>query len=580
MFVVPGSIAKLASDPSRCFLYELDTSSPSSIVVIDTGTKREFTRVILPGVATDMDISPDGRWLVAAMEVTNQIVVVDKDLWVVAQATDVAASPFTVEVSNAGLAYYAERESAAGVRRVDLQVGSASEVALKFQTPYWVDIELGPEGQFIYRGHTNTSGGQLEKYDVTVTPPVRVGRTIWHDAYAANYPARHVYLGASGKHLYYASYSIDVDNPAFVRGLLAENVLVEDKAGTFAVGSSKIFDAALVRTIGSLPKPSYLLANSAALTSNDGELWYNVPNREIHSTYYANVLDFLEGKALGVRNLGPEPVANYTITKLVADPVRPRLYGLDATRELIVAIDTATKTAIGAIIAGTFPNDIAVDASGSYLYVGHGETLAVAQIDLASWKFARYIPTPRLSYEVEVLGNSRLAVIDMRQWTTPTLLDVATGNVLHSVGLISAGALAATSDGDTVFVGETNSSSEQIIRYSVGSGSFVEVTRSLETSAGTRRVVVTPDGTGVYYAGMFLDGTNLTVAKYAQPDEIVSITPNGLLAASASNVYRVSDGMLRGALPVSGAVQAASPNSTTLYVLSGPAISAVDLTTY
>ena len=44
------------------------------------------------------------------------------------------------------------------------------------------------------------------------------------------------------------------------------------------------------------------------------------------------------------------------------------------------------------------------------------------------------------------------------------------------------------------------------------------------------------------HAGQCLNGADLTQIRYAQPDRILSIAPNGVLAASSSKVYRVSDG--------------------------------------
>jgi hypothetical protein len=65
--------------------------------------------------------------------------------------------------------------------------------------------------------------------------------------------------------------------------------------------------------------------------------------------------------------------------------------------------------------------------------------------------------------------------------------------------------------------------------------------------------------------------------RYMQTHPFLTITPNGLLALSASSVYRVSDGALRGTLTTQGAVQAASADSTKLYVATGTSIAVNDL---
>ncbi len=53
-----------------------------------------------------------------------------------------------------------------------------------------------------------------------------------------------------------------------------------------------------------------------------------------------------------------------------------------------------------------------------------------------------------------------------------------------------------------------------------------------------------------------------------------------LVATSTTKVYRVSDGLLLGTLPVAGAVQAVSPDGQTLYVSTPGAIATVDLSAY
>ena len=63
-------------------------------------------------------------------------------------------------------------------------------------------------------------------------------------------------------------------------------------------------------------------------------------------------------------------------------------------------------------------------------------------------------------------------------------------------------------------------------------------------------------------------------------ERLRAITPDGRLATSAARVYRVSDGALLGTLPVSGTVQAVSPDGATLYVAGAGTITKVDLGVY
>jgi hypothetical protein len=74
-----------------------------------------------------------------------------------------------------------------------------------------------------------------------------------------------------------------------------------------------------------------------------------------------------------------------------------------------------------------------------------------------------------------------------------------------------------------------------------------------------------------------LDGTNLTVQRYAQTDRILSVAPNGALAVSSAKVYRVSNGTVLATLPSACPVQAVSPDSGTLYCSGSSGITTFSL---
>ena len=65
--------------------------------------------------------------------------------------------------------------------------------------------------------------------------------------------------------------------------------------------------------------------------------------------------------------------------------------------------------------------------------------------------------------------------------------------------------------------------------------------------------------------------------RYAQPDRILSIAPNGALAASSSHIYRVSDGAALAAVPGPCPVQVFSTDSATLYCTDAGFLTSVDL---
>lgn len=578
-FVITGQVAKLLADPGRCLVYGLRTGTPSQVVVFDTATKAELTRIELPQQATDFDLSPNGAHLVVAHDAVHQLSVVDLGLLSISSTIPVQSDPYQIAVSDAGLVYYAELDQWTDLRRVDPAAGIASDTLLSPWGAYAGDVALSPDGVFLYVGESGISGGSLTKYRVWDGGFVKTDVSTWDDGYGFPYPARHVYLSPGGQHVYYAGYQLDAGRLALVNGAVGERVLAEDRAGTFAVGERTVFDATLVRPVTTLP----CQVAAAALASEDTELWSYCPATARMA--YVNTADVVGDAVLGQREAPAGPLSSYTLVALVSDPVRSRLYGLDSAQGLVVAVDAASLQPTVAIKVGSTPTDLAVAPDGTALYVGHLGTLAIARIDLGRLAFDRFIPTPRAPYDVEVLAGSRLAAIDEDQWTTVTILDAPTGAVTASRSGFYEGALAATGDGTGLFVGEAFLSGSNIERFDVSAGTFVPVTGSTYNGGygfpyPARSVVALADGSAAYYAGFLLDGGDLGILRYAQADAIRAVTPDGTLATSSTKVYRVADGSQLGALPTSGSVQAVRSDGKVLYVVGGPGIAAVDLTVF
>jgi len=98
-----------------------------------------------------------------------------------------------------------------------------------------------------------------------------------------------------------------------------------------------------------------------------------------------------------------------------------------------------------------------------------------------------------------------------------------------------------------------------------------------QAGASARTLLATPDGTSVFYAGQCLNGTDLTQIRYPQPDRILSVAPNSLLAASSSRVYRVSDGTPLATVPGPCPVQTFSRDSGTLYCADAGFLTSLDV---
>jgi DNA-binding beta-propeller fold protein YncE len=556
-------------------MFGLNAATSSEVVVFDTAMKKEVTRVALGGAAVDLDLSPNGQHLVVGFNGLKQVAVVDTSTFALT-SVPTSAGVWAVAVDNAGNIYYWDHQQDL-LHRMDLAAGSSSDVKLVTPDTYQPPaLQLSADGGLLYFGGQGTTASDIYSLNVSGGGALQVGAGTWQGVGSGFVlPPRYLYLGPSGKNVYYDGYQIDAPQLTFVRGPTGI-VLAEDAAASVAVSTAGVLDARLLTRLATFAAP----VAAGALTASDHELW--TFDKNAGAITCANMTDVVGGKTLGVRESAPGLLVNHGFAKLVADPKRPRLYGLDTLKQVVVEIDPATGTALRQVLVGSGPTDLEIDPTGTFLYAGHTGTQGLAQIDADSLTFKRFIPTRYVDFDVAPLGVDRIAVIDAWEWTTPSLIDIATGTVLASnfEGRYE-GALAATSDGKTLFVADNPGASPAIVRYDVSAGKLQQVSKSSSTlpalSVSVRTLLATPDGTSVFYAGQCLNGTDLTQIRYAQPDRILSIAPNSLLAASSSRVYRVSDGTPLATVPGPCPVQAFSRDSGTLYCTDAGFLTSLDV---
>jgi DNA-binding beta-propeller fold protein YncE len=577
-FALPaGTIQELVADPNRCFVYALDVSTTPRLHIIDTSSKKLLSSVALDEEPTDVDLSADGSYLVVSHR-DHKLSNIEIGVWTVTQETTVS-DPYAIEVADGGRVFYAELDQWVDVRSIQLGGGVATDLQLGDWALYQGDIELSADGKSLYGGESGISGGSLIRWDVTGPGLQQVDESTWDDNYGFPYPQRHVYLSPGGQHVYYAGAQLDAANLANVRGQVGERVLAADAAGTFFVSESGVWDADLVRQVKSFAAP----VTAAALASADRELWSF--SQATGKVSYQNIDDYVFGADLGERETEAGPLADYTIDQLIADPVRSRLYGLDRGQGVLVVIDSTSLQATREIFLGPNPTRMAVNPEGTRLFVGSLGNLSLQVIDLTAAEYLKSMTLPRLAYDVAVLSDNRVAVIDDDQWTTLTVVDADTGAMIVDFFWVAyAGALGVTADGKKLYVGESGSSGSTLFKFDASSESPTQMDQTdYDDGYGFpypgRALTVVPDDSGVFYASYMIEGNDLSLLRYDLQDPIYSVTPDSRLLVGASQVYAVADGAPLGAI-AAGPVQAVSADGKKLFVAQDGAVAAIDLTTF
>jgi hypothetical protein len=563
-----STVSKLIGLPDRCLVVALDTASASQLVVMSAASKQVSAHIPLPYQASDMDLSANGQWLVVSHPGQPAISVIDLDHLGVAAVVQTVYGQSAIEVDDHGRAYYT-RPGDVFFRRIDLDAGVHSDFDIS--GPIIDDamsIELSRGGTTLYIGDTVDSPAGLWACDVSVGLMSPIDSSTLKGS--GTNPS--LFLAPGQQHIYFFDYQLDPADLGIVYGHPGEHIFAEDAAGTFAVGQNHLFDARLVRPVASLPATP---VSGAALMAGDRELWMLAGG----TVRVLDVQSLLAGVALGQRAQTVGALSTYTFTALIADPLRPVLYGVDAQKEVVVAIDAATLQPTAALATASGPTTLAIDTSGAVLYVGHQGAFGLLRVDLATFTGA-FVPTAAMPFAVAALPDGRVASVAQDQFSMITIQDGASGAALWtgSQNLYQA-ALVATADGKTLFTGEQGTFAatrryafdrDRLAQAAVNSGN------SLPNYAD-RVIAASADGSVVCFSKTCLDGATLQVPRFSTPDDVVTVTRDGRLAVTTRTVYRVADGAARAALPTAGAVQAASADSRTLYVATPGAITPVDL---
>ena len=561
-------VTKLVSDPTRCLLYGL---AGDSILVFDTKSKTELAPIPLSAPAIDLDVDRDGSKMVVAHRLAHTVSVIDLAQRVVTSVLPLQIDPGAIEVTASGSAYYVNFDQWSSVHRLDLATGADTVVGPMIG--YQMDLELSADETRLFAGDSSLTSCAMVSFDITNGGFAQVGRTHWDGNFDFPSATRHV-LATTAGNAYFAAHQWRASALDVVTGGTNEDILAEDDAGTLAIGTRHAWDVALASVTVAHANP----VSAAAFAAAGQEAWM----------YSASGLDYVAASELqgahplGGRELPPAPLATYTIEQLIHDPTHGVLYARDSARNAIVVIDATTLQPTRELRVGPLPSDMALDPSGAALYVGHADMEAIARLDLTAMTFDRFVQTPRLPYEIEPAGAGRVIVASRYNSSVPTLVLVATGQAAPTTHLVNAAALGVTADGTTLFAGETGSSGCDVFKFTIGSSNLALITRTtnLPFNGPPRRIVPHPTGSSVYFATSSLDGTNLSTTRYATPEPILSVSPDGRVALSASSVIDVATGTTLGPLPVSSTVQAVNANSHTAYLWTASAIMPVSLDAY
>ncbi|MCU0781292.1 MAG: hypothetical protein MUF04_09360, partial [Akkermansiaceae bacterium] len=268
-------------------------------------------------------------------------------------------------------------------------------------------------------------------------------------------------------------------------------------------------------------------------------------------------------------------------SKIVAHPVRPVVYGINAVDEgegiaRVVEIDAATGAMLRSLPAGRNPTGVDLDPAAERLYIANMADWAhvgVEVIDVAAWMALPPLVLGPDTYHLEATPAGRLITEGGNQWGVNELYDAATGTKLAALGGVRVGGCQADPTGRFFYHSDSNSSGARIRKFDISGDTFVAAGESPIIAYGGANLILSGDGSRLFWQGYSLAADSLGVVANLK-NEVVACNRTGDLAVSESAVWWADSGTQAATLPFASTVAAVSANDGYL-VRFNPATSAL-----
>lgn len=276
-----------------------------------------------------------------------------------------------------------------------------------------------------------------------------------------------------------------------------------------------------------------------------------------------------------------------SVTHLKADPTSAKVYAISErtseipSRAYLIEADSQAKRILRAVPVGSSVTDLAVHIPENRLYVANWKNGALLALDRAALSVARTHPFRPFSYSSSGVPDvyrvaagvaGRVVVEQYDQWINISIYDTASSTLLGKA-FVREGGGQFEPTGRYYYHGENNSSGAMIRKFDVAGDVFAQLASVRTESAsyyGSRTVVVSPDGSRVFWNGGVFD-SNLALLWTTGP-EIYSTSGDGRFAFGETRVYDTVAKSTAYMMPVTTRISAFNTTSQRLVVPNGGAL--------
>ena len=279
------------------------------------------------------------------------------------------------------------------------------------------------------------------------------------------------------------------------------------------------------------------------------------------------------------------PLPDRDIVKLLADPIRPKIYALNKGNGtlpgILLALNPTNGTTLGELAMGLGSTDMAIAGVGDFLYVINTASRSVTKVDLSVFAVAntRSVATPNTSDVNNPLriAAGRLNVVYFTDggWSPGVYtLDFNAGTILSLFDDDSgAGGLAATRNGNTLYTwrqygwgaGNVNS---WVTRYNAASTNLISQENSFTSwrrDPFDTPILLNTNETVLFNKQQMFAATNLSLLYREFAENVYAISARGDWAFGSTKVYNSWTGFELTNLAFASSVQAVTATDRHLF---------------
>lgn len=251
-------------------------------------------------------------------------------------------------------------------------------------------------------------------------------------------------------------------------------------------------------------------------------------------------------------------VAALRLTRLLADRERPLVYGLHpgadgADDAHLVVIDAVSERIERIVPAGTNPTDLSIGYAERRLYVADWQRDGVRVFDLETLTELPSLPLGTDVYRLNAGSAGRLVVEGHDQWVRMRLVDTAGGVVLGDI-MVREGDGEYSPDRRYYYHCDNNSSGAIIRKFRMERDAFEPVAASINIGSGSRNLVISEDGSRIFWAGGMFDEDLAYLGAIG--GEVHATTADGGYAFGSNQVWDTEGRNVAFRLPFASTVQA------------------------